>query len=99
MSPDRRAVRITACDVPSCGQAIIWTRTERGNVMPVDADPTAAGNIVLDATHTDADGRPLAGELGRPQLPGARAAGRELRTHHRLSCTDPAQWSRKAYQP
>jgi hypothetical protein len=31
----------------SCGAAIIWTTTKLGRPMPVDAEPTPTGNIVL----------------------------------------------------
>lgn len=94
MSPKRRAVDIAACDVAGCAQPIIWTRTVKGNVMPVDADPSPAGNILLDTTHRDPDGRPYAGVLSPGQRNAAHAAGAELRTHHALSCTHPEQWHR-----
>lgn len=96
MTPAHTAVRIEACDVASCGKPLIWARTVKGNVMPVDAVPDPGGNVLLDTTRTDRGGRPYAGVLGPAQARGVRAAGRELRTHHRLTCTDPAQWSRAA---
>lgn len=33
----------------SCGAPIIWASTERGKAMPVDAQTTLDGNLVLDA--------------------------------------------------
>lgn len=31
----------------SCGAAIIWARTSRGNAMPVDAEPDRDGTLAL----------------------------------------------------
>lgn len=31
----------------SCGALVEWTFTEKGNRMPVDAEPTEAGNITI----------------------------------------------------
>lgn len=90
------AARIQPCDVAGCRQPIIWTRTTTGKLMPVDAEPTSAGNILLDPSQTDPDGRPYAGVLGPAAGNAAYAAGKELRTHHRLTCTHPEQWARQA---
>lgn len=38
-------MRTSPCN--SCGAPIIWVKTERGNRMPVDAEPTDQGNIDL----------------------------------------------------
>jgi hypothetical protein len=35
----------------SCHQSITWAVTQKGKRMPLDPEPTAAGNIVL--THAD----------------------------------------------
>jgi hypothetical protein len=40
----------------SCGAAIVWTSTERGRLMPVDAEPVARGLRLEPA----ADGPPRA---------------------------------------
>ncbi len=31
----------------SCGARIVWAVTEKGNRMPVDADPNPAGNVII----------------------------------------------------
>ena len=31
----------------SCGAPILWVRAERGKMMPLDAEPNPAGNIIL----------------------------------------------------
>jgi hypothetical protein len=32
----------------SCAATIIWARTERGNNMPLDADPSPDGNLTFN---------------------------------------------------
>ena len=39
-------LRITACR--SCVQPIIWTLTQRGKKMPVDAEPDPLGTFILE---------------------------------------------------
>lgn len=48
----------------SCGAQIIWARTERGKAMPVDAQSTPDGNLVLTEEPTGeliarVDARPM----------------------------------------
>lgn len=31
----------------SCGEEIVWARTEGGKLMPVDVEPSLRGNVVL----------------------------------------------------
>jgi hypothetical protein len=31
----------------SCGAEIIWAKTESGKAMPLDAAPSASGNLIL----------------------------------------------------
>lgn len=31
----------------SCGAPMIWARTRKGNLIPLDAEPTPEGNIIL----------------------------------------------------
>lgn len=35
-------------DCRSCGAPVIWTVTERGKRMPVDAEPVPGGNVRLE---------------------------------------------------
>jgi hypothetical protein len=39
---------MTACR--SCGAPVLWAVTAEGKRMPVDAEPTPAGNLVVDQT-------------------------------------------------
>lgn len=32
----------------SCGAAITWARSEDGRAMPIDKDPVAGGNLVVE---------------------------------------------------
>ena len=41
-------MKIAPCS--SCGAEMIWTLTEKGARMPVDAEPSPAGNLLLDTT-------------------------------------------------
>lgn len=34
----------------SCGAPIVWCATTRGNRMPVDPEPVADGNLLVDGT-------------------------------------------------
>lgn len=90
-----QALPVVACDIAGCGQPIIWTRTATGKLMPVDAPPCPSGNVLVDPRQRDPDGRPYGGVLGAVAANAAHQAGRELRTHHRLSCTHPEQWARR----
>lgn len=72
---------------PDCRAPILWLTTPKGNRMPVDAQPHAEGNVVVEGA--------TCAVLGRNQLPGARAAGRPLHRHHRLSCPHADKWARK----
>lgn len=66
----------------SCGAEIIWARTQRGERMPVDVEPSAAGNVIL----TGQPPKRRAGVLTRGQAEGARAAGQSLYLSHFASC-------------
>lgn len=99
MSAHRHALRIVRCDIAGCGLPIIWTRSSTGKAMPIDANPSAQGNVLIDSTRVDDDGRPAAGVLGAEQARGAREHGKELRIHHRLTCVHPEQWARAGRRP
>lgn len=49
----RRDNAIRTCDgnaeQPGCGAPIRWARTAAARPMPLDAEPTSAGNVVLEA--------------------------------------------------
>ncbi|MFI6819751.1 hypothetical protein ACIBJE_02215 [Micromonospora sp. NPDC050187] len=67
----------------SCPAQIIWAVTERGKPMPVDAEPTPDGNVLLEQLPTGLRAR---------VLPAHRAFGRKS---HFASCKDAAKWRRR----
>jgi hypothetical protein len=44
-------MRTSACK--GCGEAIIWCRTGRGKKMPLDAEPSSAGDFVIEFEDTN----------------------------------------------
>lgn len=80
-------------DCPDCHESIIWARTVNAQWMPVDAEPSILGNVVLSAPGS---GRwPRCNVVGRPAMRDAmRRAGRQLYLHHRLSCPFADRWAR-----
>lgn len=84
MTPDPRPCA-------DCGEPILWLRTIHGRRMPVDARPNRKrGNVAVD--------RRRATVLGRDQAAAARASGRRLHTHHRVSCPYAHRWARPAHR-
>lgn len=68
----------------SCGAAVRWVKTQRGAAMPLDFDPTAAGNVRIDV----GVGVVLAGD----DLAAARSAGAELHMPHHATCPQGSDW-------
>lgn len=66
----------------SCDAEIIWARTQRGERMPLDAEPSESGNVLL----TGQPPKRRAGVLTRGQAEGARAVGQRLHLSHFASC-------------
>lgn len=67
----------------SCGAEIEWARTVNNRAMPLDAEPTADGNVVIR------DGK--AHVLGPMELL-VLDAGEVLRMPHHATCEHAAQW-------
>jgi hypothetical protein len=68
----------------TCGARVLWVVTERGNKMPLDADPDPAGRFVL------ADGDPpLAVYVGEGS---AARPGEGRYQSHFASCPDSKKW-------
>ncbi|MGW5647541.1 hypothetical protein [Saccharopolyspora sp. NPDC003762] len=80
---------VTPC--PDCRGPIVWATTAKGVPMPVDAEPAAAGNVLLSV---DSQGV-HAGVLATNQAAGARDRGQPLHQHHRLSCPYAHKWARR----
>lgn len=70
----------TSCG--SCGAAIVWAKTQRGERMPVDAEPSDNGNVLV----TGQPPNRRAGVLTRGQAEGARAVGQQLHLSHFVTC-------------
>lgn len=68
----------------SCGAEVRWVTTESGKHMPVDALPSAVGNIVL------ADDVAIVLRQGQPRLDGE-----PLYTSHFATCEHAEKWRRK----
>lgn len=69
-----------------CRARILWLTTPKGARMPVDAQPHERGNVAVDGARCVV--------LGRTQAAGARAAGRPLHRHHKLTCPHADRWSK-----
>lgn len=74
-------------DCRSCGAEIIWTVTERGKRMPVDAEPRPDGNIRLEQSTA---GAPLTAVYSRASL----LSMEERHTSHFATCPQSGQWRR-----
>ena len=70
----------------SCPAKVIWAVTERDKPMPVDAEPSLEGTVLLEQ-----QGPRLVARV----LPAHRAFGRkDLRKSHFATCPDAASWRR-----
>lgn len=70
------------CD--SCAAPILWATTSKGVAMPIDAEPSDDGNVLL-AVQTAAL---VAAVLGVNQAAGARDNKVRLHRSHFQSCPD-----------
>lgn len=84
VAPDRWPIQHCASD--SCRARIVWARTDRGRRMPVDADPTDAGTILLVDEHNT---EPRARVIAQPDR--ADHAG-QLHTSHFATCPAARQF-------
>lgn len=73
---------IQACK--SCGARVLWAVTPAGKSMPIDAEPTTDGNLVLE--HPDPRQAPTA----RVLRSGERVHLRY--TSHFATCRDAPKW-------
>ena len=65
----------------SCGAAIFWARTPNGKAIPLDAEPTEDGNVVVNG------GQALVFTKGSPTV----ADGTVKYTCHFQTCKDAAK--------
>jgi len=78
----------------NCRGGIMWAWTVGGERMPVDAQPTAHGNVLLYRDPARPRRLLAAVEGSRRKLDAMRAAGWPTYQHHRLSCPQADQWAR-----
>lgn len=83
--------RVTACR--SCGSAIIWTVTEHGVRMPVDAQPLDSGTVQLFGL-AFGESVALSRVLSGDSLTAARGEGVPLHRSHFASCPNATVWRR-----
>ena len=77
---------LARCGRQGCAAPILWVRHLRtGGRAPVDADPVANGNILVD----EDNGRYLV--LAGDDLKAARTAGTPLRLNHFVTCANPPE--------
>jgi hypothetical protein len=80
----------------ACGQEIVWAQTVNGKLMPVDAEPTRAGNVLLGDDGPTAQPRLReATVLGARKALEARDEGRTLYKSHFASCKEADRFRRK----
>jgi hypothetical protein len=79
----------------SCKAQIIWTMTERGRRMPVDAEPSKKGNIMLHPRPDDQ--APLAIYLTTEQIAAFDGSLQRHRlfTSHFVTCPEAKKWRKK----
>lgn len=75
-------------DCRSCHNPVIWTKTERGKAMPVDAEPSKDGTVSLRWAH---DATTVLSTVPKPHLAFGR---RDLHKSHFATCKDAGAWRR-----
>jgi hypothetical protein len=78
---------VTKCE--SCQADIVWAHTEKGKMMPLDAEPSPVGR--LRKITIEPDGAPLVHHLTMKEIPTNTA-----RTYvsHFVTCPDADSWRR-----
>lgn len=77
-------IDLARCGRPGCAAPILWAfHLRTGGRAPIDADPTADGNILVDHD----TGRYIV--LAKDELAQARAMGDRLHLNHFVTCANP----------
>jgi hypothetical protein len=74
----------------SCGAPIIWAVTVSGAAMPVDVQPSARGNLLLEESEDPR--QPPFATVVRGRQP---AGPKPLRLSHFATCPDAKKWRGK----
>jgi hypothetical protein len=78
----------------NCRRRIMWAWTGADERMPVDAQPTEHGDVLLRRDPARPRRLLAAVEGSRRRLDAMRAAGWPTYQHHRLSCPRAEEWAR-----
>lgn len=84
----------------SCGAPILWVVTENGKRMPLDAEPTEAGKVII---RMGGRGLPADAELAHVEtkeetearLKAREPAARTAFMPHHATCPQGREWRRK----
>lgn len=74
----------------SCGAEIVWTETTRGRRMPVDAEPSERGNVLVAGLKPEP--MPKAYVYGSLEALQLRDQGVELHAAHHATCPNADDW-------
>lgn len=94
--PNTIAVRASAavaeaaqpCDY--CADPIVWTITENARRMPVNAEATPGGNVLLHVDNASLVARVIGTAAERVRL---ERQGFTMRVHHKLTCRYADRWA------
>ena len=72
----------------SCGAIVIWCHTTSGGRMPVNAEPSPNGNLMMHENGAIE-------ALNRAEVVKAKAAGMPLYLSHFATCSAPSKYRKK----
>ncbi|WP_009473848.1 hypothetical protein [Rhodococcus sp. JVH1] len=75
----------------SCKAPIRWARTQHGKHIPINAEPSASGNVLLDHI----GGVLHAGVMRGNQLAAIRRTDRPLFLPHFVDCPNAGEWRKR----
>lgn len=79
----------------SCGAHILWVKTEAGRAIPLDPDPTEAGNVII-SVETDREVAHVETAVEKAaRLECPIPAGRLAFTSHFATCPQAQAWRKK----
>jgi hypothetical protein len=82
----------------SCKAPILWSRTMNGKSIPLDYEPNADGNVVLEpqgARNGLLETRAVVLGNGTLELAAAQAGGHTLYMPHHATCPHGMDWRRR----
>lgn len=78
----------------SCGARVLWVRTERGRLMPLDQEPSESGSVIVRMGHgvAQATAHVETMEERAARLRCQEPAGRTAYVPHWETCPQAAAW-------